>query len=430
MADNGCCVNLETLQVKGLGDVRYKNIHPIRLHMELECDDRNQEIEDVLQRLGGVKYGNTISRDVIVPDDMQLWALHYMLQQCFGWENSHLHHFSLPEDTLKKITGGVLGKHARLTGVVFRCLWMDENAPFWNDDYDEVMDFNAWLRSKYTGPYVSKCKEEGIVQSKLALERLRTIYSQIEVEYEKREDFEWYSFPDVISAKEYVQKKDPGEQWFETEEFGVKHRVCRKVFAFDDIPLQVMRNLDCFDANELLERLCIKDVLAVHQGWLDSPIREELPECFEDIMTLDMQKDISRCLDKNSIRVQPSVHPLTDTLHYVYDYGDGWKVKITACTSVTDLLEGGRLTMEELEEAVQTLHMEYRPVCIGQDGYNVMDGVGGIGGFIRFLRSVKREEDEHTDEKLYGEYEDRADALAWAKMMGWSMRPKKNKNVL
>ena len=202
------------------------------------------------------------------------------------------------------------------------------------------------------------------------------------------------------------------------------------MFAFDDIPLPVMRYGDGFDSNELLERLSIKEVLAVHHGGFDELIHEKLPECFEDIMTPEMQRDIADCLKENALHKQPEVHPLTDTLHYVYDYGDGWRVKITACTSVRDLLESGRLTMEELEEAVCSLYKSYRPVCIGQDGYNVMDDVGGIDGFIRFLRSVRRKDDICIDEDFYGEYEDRDGSLAWAKMMGWSMRPKKNKNVL
>ena len=145
---------------------------------------------------------------------------------------------------------------------------------------------------------------------------------------------------------------------------------------------------------------------------------------------MDMQNDIDRCLKEDAMDQQPAVQPLTDTLCYYYDYGDGWEVKITACTSVTDLLESGRLTAEELEEAVHSVHKTYRPVCISQDGYNVMDDVGGIGGYVNFLRSVRRKDDVYTDENLYGQYEDREWSLDWARMMGWSMRHRKNKNIL
>ena len=424
-------VNPETLRMKDLSDVKYKDIHSIRLHLALVYDDGDDEAETVFHDLGDVHYGNTISRDVIVPDDMPLWALHYMIQPCFGWQNSHLHRFSLPEEQFLKITDDKMGNHAALTGFVFRCLWMDENARFWNDDYEAGMNIKAWLRRKYKGPYRSQCYEESITQSTLDLARLRAMYNHIETEYEKGEDWEWYGFPEIISAKEYAKLKDMPEEWYEKEEFGRKHKVCRKVFAFDDIPLDVALTLGDYIPNELLERLRIKDVLAVHQGGLDAPIQEELPTCFEDIYTLDMQKDIVKCLEDEHTNIQPVVHPLTDTLEYFYDYGDGWQLKITACTSVEDLLESGRLTMEELEEAVHTLYSKYRPVCIGQDGYNLMDDVGGIGGYLRFLRSVFRDADMDDDDGyIFGEYENKRESLAWARMMGWTKTKHKNKNVL
>ena len=195
-------VNPKTLQLEDLHDVRYKNIHPVRLHLELVYDDRDGEVEKVFHTLGNVHYGNTISRDVIVPDDMQLWALRYMIQPCFGWQNSHLHRFSLPEEQFMKITDDKLGNHAALTGVVFRCLWMDENARFWNDDYEEGMNIKAWLRRKYTGPYTSQCYEESITQSTLDLARLRAWYNHIATEYEKGDVWEWYDIPVNISAKD------------------------------------------------------------------------------------------------------------------------------------------------------------------------------------------------------------------------------------
>lgn len=136
--------------------------------MELMRDDFNQaEAEDttyVLKTYGQVKYGDTISRDVIVPDDMPLWALHYMMQKCFGWQNSHLHQFELPREQFERITDGNAGAYAALMGVIFRSPWMDENEEFWNDDY-ESGSFKTWIRRKYSGPYVSMCHSEGIWQT-------------------------------------------------------------------------------------------------------------------------------------------------------------------------------------------------------------------------------------------------------------------------
>ena len=41
---------------------------------------------------------------------------------------------------------------------------MDEDAQFWADDY-EYGSFKNWLKKKYTGPYLSQCKEEGLYSS-------------------------------------------------------------------------------------------------------------------------------------------------------------------------------------------------------------------------------------------------------------------------
>ena len=45
----------------------------------------------------------TIIRDILVPSDMTLYALHYALQRAYGWTNSHLHSFILPSDRKKQL---------------------------------------------------------------------------------------------------------------------------------------------------------------------------------------------------------------------------------------------------------------------------------------------------------------------------------------
>ena len=78
------------------------------LHLELQERDGNsqrccgperyfapEEWEEFL-RLAKAERG--ISRDILVPGDMNLHALHYAIQQAFGWQNSHLHRFLLGEE--------------------------------------------------------------------------------------------------------------------------------------------------------------------------------------------------------------------------------------------------------------------------------------------------------------------------------------------
>lgn len=42
-------------------------------------------IKKVLEKQGNEIYGNTISRDTIVPLDTPLWVLNYAIQKRFGW---------------------------------------------------------------------------------------------------------------------------------------------------------------------------------------------------------------------------------------------------------------------------------------------------------------------------------------------------------
>lgn len=143
----------------------------IRLHLELidayevnnafdtESFPELGDITETLHRYGEVRHGNHISRDILVPADIQLWALHYVIQKSFGWQNSHLHRFFLSDDRFAELTDNDDIKWATLVGFIFRDTCMDEDAEFWADDYSGG-SFNTWLRRKYTGPYTSGNEEE------------------------------------------------------------------------------------------------------------------------------------------------------------------------------------------------------------------------------------------------------------------------------
>ena len=63
----------------------------LKLHLELmyELEEAQRE---VLRKYGKVR--ERISRDILVPAEMPLHNLHYAIQKAFGWQNSHLHHFT------------------------------------------------------------------------------------------------------------------------------------------------------------------------------------------------------------------------------------------------------------------------------------------------------------------------------------------------
>ena len=423
----------------------HRSIRPIRLHMELVRNDFSQKkAEDttyVLKTYGQVKYSDTISRDIIVPDDMPLWALHYTLQKCFGWQNSHLHQFELPEGQFEMITDGNVGKYAELVGVVFRSPWMDESEEFWNDDY-ESGSFKTWIRRKYSGPYVSMCYGEGIWQCKRDMAEMRERFAYVEVKHYFEDKTEYFGYPNPISEKEYNRKRRIAPQTHEEDAFGRKVMVRNEVYAFDDIPIEIVRYMADRSCTQLLERLTVGEVFALHDTGIDDRLVKGsfIPKCFDDVMDEKLQGEIEKCLDRDSPMIQPAIGSLTDTLYYNYDFGDNWHVKITASLGAEDLVETARISQDELELAVLTLWEKYRPVCIAQDGCFVLDDVGGIGGFIQFLKGINQpakrkssdedwEQEDRYDED-YGPYEDKKASMEWAKSLGWSKRKVSNKNLL
>ena len=102
-----------------------KSAPPVyRIHLELELDHQNREDMIILRDYAKVRKG--ITRDVLVSSEMTLHALHYVINRVFGWENSHLHHFMLPDEAFQRLTGGT-------------------NAPveFGYTEYDGSFDFRA-----------------------------------------------------------------------------------------------------------------------------------------------------------------------------------------------------------------------------------------------------------------------------------------------
>ena len=157
-------------------------------------------------------------------------------------------------------------------------------------------------------------------------------------------------------------------------------------------------------------------------------------------MDQELQCEIEECLRYDSPVRQPKIRPLTDILYYNYDFGDNWHVKVTASLGTADLIETGRLSQDELEQAVLKLLEKHRPVCIAQDGYFVLDDVGGMNGFIQFLKGINQPdrrksaaedwEEEDDEDEDYGPYEDKEESIEWAKSLGWSKRNISNKNLL
>ena len=129
-------------------ELRNLKVHKVKLSLETHGDEL-----EVLRKYGKAKDG--ITRTILVPSSMQLNRLNYAIQKCFGWENSHLHHFVLSDGDFLRITDNDLEKWKSLAGKVFRCCFTDGESDdyYYLDDYDGSCSFKTWLKRKYSMPY-------------------------------------------------------------------------------------------------------------------------------------------------------------------------------------------------------------------------------------------------------------------------------------
>lgn len=355
-------------------------------------EEQQEEELRVLRTYGRLKYDKTITRDIIVPAEMPLYAVHYMIQRAFGWQNSHLHKFCLPQKRFQEITGEKIEQWLELMGVLFPSLLMEDEDRFWADDYERG-SIRSWFRRKYTGPYQSLNHREGIVQCTRDREFILQEWSQ-----RLQEPF-------------------------------------INVFVFFDT-----------SPNELIERLPISQVLAIKERGNGEDV--SVKDSFAAYVEKSMQDEIRRILEsgRDEPELQPVIPCCTDELYYEYDFGDGWLVKITAVKDCNDLIRSKRVTEEAVDRAAAAVCTENRPVCIAADGLPVLDDVGGFDGYIQFLRGINREEEwaywakraarEGADKEDLLEYIpdngefDGEDTLEWGWSQGWTGRMNRPEKLL
>ena len=335
----------------------YNNINAfkaVHLHLELKSDHLDDTEKMILRKYGESSTGDSITRDILIPSDMPLHNLHYALQRLFGWQNSHLRRFVLPEEIYNRLTGGTVKGWTDLVGILFQPPSEYEHDVFWDDDYQSG-SIKTWLKKKYTGPYIFR----GII-----------------------EDFEWAQnnmkqlierFP-ILEVQEsfsnYMNRSNGKDK--------AKLRIIKKA-PLIELTLEEMNDSIYMEGGteSLLERLEVATVLAF--------------------------KDDDLCIDND-------IFPVTQQLIYNYDFGDDWTITVTKEKDCKELLQKGYISKDELLEAEATTLSKHKPVCIHKDGAFVLDDVGGLHGFVSFLKEIYKGEDkkERSDYKVW------AQSLGWS----------------
>ena len=133
-------------------------LEPCVYRIRLEIDTKGMDAEELgmLHREYGVRSG--WYRDLLIPSNMPLHYLHYVIQRAFGFENKADHIFQYPDSVFESLVWeggkaeyGSLHNYARLCGVLFRFPFGNDSEMYWDDDYDGRKSIRTWLREKYSG---------------------------------------------------------------------------------------------------------------------------------------------------------------------------------------------------------------------------------------------------------------------------------------
>ena len=373
--------------------------HPIalKLHLELDMADCDERDMKVLRKHGKVK--STISRDIIVPADITLHALHYAIQKLFGWQNSHLHHYEFPEEVFDGLTQGSFARWCSLAGIYFRFPEEDLEDLFWDDDYEPNMSVKSWFKSKYKGPYSYGGLGDYYYENQRKVQELKR---------------DLPAFAVRPSFQEFMAN-------------GGKHdSKVTQVVSLETATIEQFHNsVDLGgDLTHLLERLTLMEYLYLPNNsyFLDSiddkisfyeDGLEPILETWESILAdIDNRfDDFCMYATLSTVRMQAK----SNQINYYYDYGDGWKVSIR----LTEAYYSDSFDKQK-DNAINTVCLNHTPVCVEVDGLPLLDDVGGIHGYIDFLITAHYSESE----------EERAEAREWARSLGWTGRASKPGNLL
>ena len=131
--------------------------------------------------------------------------------------------------------------------------------------------------------------------------------------------------------------------------------------------------------------------------------------------------EVDKAIASDSEKIgSDGLFPVTNELIYRYDFGDNWTITIAKKSDTNDLLKSNTISCEELEEAEETVLTKHKPVCINKDGISLIDDAGGLGGFADLLGTLYESDDK----------EESANALVWARSIGFNTKKISNKKML
>ena len=354
--------------------------------------DMGLDKEEREELLRYAKAESGIVREVLIPGDMNLHALHYMIQSLFGWQNSHLHHFSISHDAFAQMTEGRFDKWTELCGKLFRFSTDDMEDLYWDDDYEPGISVKSWLKSKYRAPYVQKAYAdslegnlEGIADFRKRFPNipmditLEDLNSRVVFEEDYNTLLEGLTLHELLPVfKDLYYLYDYGDDW------------CVHISMIDKYDRKTNADLQPSVAGGWFvpDIMNEKDGLSKYRYFID-----------------DGENNTQKELEKQAAeKGAPKKEYATTTAGEVND--------ISGLFYAVDNRQQFECEVEEeLRAQLAVVDVKKMPICTKADGLNVMDDVGGISGLLDFYRIINGDD---PDEK--------AEMREWARGLGWTGR--------
>ena len=377
--------------------------YAMQLHLELR-DSRLESMPanaaKILAKYGGV--AKSISRDIIVPSSLALHQLHFLINVAFGWTNSHLHNFQLPEPLFQTLTAGKFMNIAPVFGYYLQFPNSTFGDAFWDDDYDESKSPRSWMRSKYLKQYKYGGFSEYWIENQAEIHNLAQRIPMLTV-----------------------------------HPFRLREKVKPRKVKFEDATLQDLLDAIVFDLgmpDALKESLRLSEILSLDPMDIKSAKVTALATDISSIFLYKQYRDraimeakqdggsrdmstyshAARYMERLQKKAKPkNIMPIATELLYSYDYGDGWEVDISL------VREFGKDNQMVDDETAAEVIAKRKPMCIAKDGLHVLDVCGNVPGYIDMLRTIHE-----------GDRDEAIEMREWARSQGWTGRDVSPKHVI
>lgn len=449
-----------------------KNVYQLRMDLTsgflYGADDKyGMSDEEHKEFLKLAKAEKGISRTVLVPGEMSLHAMHYMMLRLFGWQNEHLHRYALPEDIFKELTEDKIGGWLDLCGVLLRFPSGDDDDLYWDDDYEPNQSVRSWLRSKYRKSYAQKSVTESLIASLNEIEDVENHFLA----------------PNGLRAK--LSRDDTLRDLTHTVIFEGDYNTVLERLRICDLLLPASETGDIIQSEWMEKTMSAREaacsgidkfMAAKKRKALLNKSMEELKQwrnfksSIESAVFYGRRVEVEKQLGVKAEKAiadaneaitaweeeafsildayNPEIYPFLNTLYYLYDFGDDWCIRITCekrykrmdewdfpdqngyVTARTMNDKDGLKTYRYFDEEEKEITGEERdrlaevdvkktPECIASDGVSLVEDPGGIYGFYHMLQTLAGDDPE-----------EKKSMKEWAKGLGWTGRISAPKNML